>query len=914
MHKVSNFLSGILCLCFLSKTNAQQIQKLTHFYMQSSSQVKQDGILLSSRDCKSSSYWFPVNVPSTVLKGLVDNHIYPNPYIGMNNMYIPDASDSFNTKYSLSQYSYLPNEENPWKKPYWYRTSFTLEKASNKTYLLDFKGINYRAEVWVNGEKVADSSQMVGMFAEYEINITKAAHAGQMNYLAVKIYPLDYPGEPDSEQLKALGPFFLNGGPTGDIGKNVTMLSSVGWDWMPPVRDRNMGIWQPVFVKTIGAISLEKPHITTKFENNDTTKALVNAAYTLANHSEKEVNGILEIIISPEKFAGNTIHLTRNFHLDKNQTQELNFSPEKFAQLHISHPKLWWPVGYGNPNLYNITAKVTYDNAISDTNHIQFGIRTVSSTAKLERGVTRRDFYVNGKRVYLVGGAWVPDLLVNRDSMRYEEELQLCKTANVNLVRIWGGGITPPDNFWNIADRLGLLVWSDFWITGDTQGEFKGSSDWPLQGNVFTQNVISTIYRIRNHPSLLVWTGGNEGHARKELYDVMRNNVITLDGTRPFIPSSSGFAHLPKGWQGSYPDNQPSGVYSGGPYAWKKPSDYFWLADTARDWVFKDETGIPSQPPMSTLPKIIPNLTWDTTLPYPLNHTWGYHDAATGAGKYDDYYNKMVQYYGQPSSLNDFSTKMQLMNWVGYQGIFEAAQHKLNENGGVMLWKLNAAFPSVIWQIYDWYLQPNAGFYAMQNACAPIHIQLNPKNSDIEIINKSYENQSFTANVSLIDALGKEIKKQSFSKFNSDSSAVKILGNLSKWMVGKNNLQYVFLQLNDAHGNSISKNVYWLNEQNNYGDIEKLPAPNITITQNKSDVNSFDFTVKNAGSNLAFFLNLQLIADGEEIHSAKWSDNYISLLSGSSENIAVHFKKQSFQKLELEVTDVNGNVTKLELN
>ena len=134
----------------------------------------------------------------------------------------------------------------------------------------------------------------------------------------------------------------------------------------------------------------------------------------------------------------------------------------------------------------------------------------------------RRDFFVNGKRVHLVGGAWVPDMMVNRDSARYDYEMHLCQNANVNLVRIWGGGVTPPDAFWNAADKYGLMVWSDFWVTGDTQGEFKGSPDWPLEGNVFIKNVISTIYRVRNHPSLLVWTGGNEGHARKELYEARR--------------------------------------------------------------------------------------------------------------------------------------------------------------------------------------------------------------------------------------------------------------------------------------------------------------------------------------------------------------------------------------------------------
>jgi hypothetical protein len=169
--------------------------------------------------------------------------------------------------------------------------------------------------------------------------------------------------------------------------------------------------------------------------------------------------------------------------------------------------------------------------------------------------------------------------MLNRDSLRYDYELHLCKNSNINLVRIWGGGVAPPDMFFEAADKYGLLVWQDFWITGDTQGEFKGSPDWPLEGNVFIKNMISTIYRIRNHPILLVWTGGNEGHARKELYDAMRENISTLDGTRPFIPSSSGFAKMPAGWKGSWPDDQPSGVYSGGPYSWQDPAHYYQLVN-----------------------------------------------------------------------------------------------------------------------------------------------------------------------------------------------------------------------------------------------------------------------------------------------------------------------------------------------
>ena len=670
----------ILLACFMvtasrlyaQKSTVKQV-KLTDFDMQSSYLVSDEGAAISSNTYKPSVYWFPVKVPSTVLTGLVANKIYPSPYLGLNNMLIPDASDKFNKEYNLGQYSFIPNVTNPWNKPYWYRTNFKVSASDKgKVFQLIFKGINYRAAVWVNGVQIADSTQMAGMFAEYSLDISKQVVPSGDNTLAVKIYPLDEAGYPSTEQLQALGPFYANGGPTGDIGKNVTMLCSIGWDWIPPVRDRNMGIWQPVYLRTTGAVTIGQTHLITDLPNlPDTSVAKLSLGLTLTNHSDVSKNGTLTVSIKPENFTGLPVQFSKAYSVANNSSKQVELTANEVSQLLIHQPHLWWPVNYGRANLYSINLKYTDNNGVADDTTFIFGIRTVASTSTDVNGFLRRDFYVNGKRVHLVGGAWVPDMMVNRDSARYDYEIHLCKNANVNLLRIWGGGVTPPDAFWNAADRYGLMVWSDFWVTGDTQGEFKGSPDWPLESNVFVKNVVSTILRVRNHPSLLVWTGGNEGHARKELYDAMRNNIIALDGTRPFIPSSSGFAKLPAGWNGAYPDNKTSGVYSGGPYAWNDPKVYYKLADNGHDWVFKDETGIPSQPPYTTLARTVTDLVWDTKLPFPLNNTWGYHDACTGAAKYDEYYKDMASRYGPPTSMVNFSDKMQLMNFTGYQGFLK---------------------------------------------------------------------------------------------------------------------------------------------------------------------------------------------------------------------------------------------------
>jgi len=872
---------------YAQQGNIKQV-KLTDFQLQSSYLVSDKGDVLSSIKYNSSVYWFPVKVPSTVLTGLVANKVYPSPYLGLNNMLIPDASDKFNKEYNLEQYSFIPNQPNPWKKPYWYRSTFKVPASDRgRVFQLIFKGINYRAEVWVNGTQITDSTQMAGMFAEYSLDVSKQINAGGDNALAVKIFPLDEPGYPAKEQLEAMGPFYENGGPTGDIGKNVTMLCSVGWDWMPPVRDRNMGIWQPVYLRTTGAVTIGHPQLKTDLPNlPDTGIAKLSLNLTLSNHTAFAKKGTLSVSIKPENFMGAAMQFTQSVTVSSNTSKIVDVAGGSASQITVNHPHLWWPNGYGRANLYRIRLQYTDAAGIADDTSFVFGIRTVGSTSTDMNGFLRRDFYVNGKRVHLVGGAWVPDMMVNRDSARYDYEMHLCRNANVNLVRIWGGGVTPPDAFWNAADRYGLMVWSDFWITGDTQGEFKGSPNWPLETNVFIKNVVSTIYRVRNHPSLLVWTGGNEGHARKELYDAMRNNVINMDGTRPFIPCSSGFAKLPTGWKGSYPDDKSSGVYSGGPYAWKDAKEYYKLADAGKDWVFKDETGLPSQPPYSTLPKIITDLVWDPKLPFPLNNSWGYHDACTGAGKYDEYYKDMVSRYGAPTSMVNFSDKMQLMNATGYQGIFEADGHKLNQTGGVMLWKLNAALPSVIWQIYDWYLEPNAGYYAMQNACEPIHIQFNQDDSTAAVINRTFNGTgNLTARAGVYSVDGKLLYHHTAAVSLSSTGTAPAMP-LKAALADVKQMCFVVLSLQNASGKTISRNAYWMAPGNDYTPLNTMPQTTlnsrITKTEKGYKENTYTLQISNSSKQLAFFIRPQLMLAGEEVMPTYWSANYFTLAPGES--------------------------------
>ncbi len=899
--------------------NVRQV-KLSKFTLQSSVVVSQTGEQLSKNDYKADIYWVPVTVPSTVLTGLVANKIYPDPYLGMNNMLIPDASDEFNKTYNLGQYSHIPGQSNPWKKPYWYRTEFNVPAADKgRHFELIFKGINYRAGVWLNGKQVADSTVMAGMFAEYSLDVSGLIMAGGKNCLAVKIYPVDYPGLPAQEQLKVFGDFFENGGPTGDIGKNVTMLCSVGWDWVPPVRDRNMGIWQPVFLRTSGAVTIDKPKLVTDLPNlPDTSVAKLSLSLILRNASAADENGKVVVTITPKTFSGSEVRFVKNITVAKNSSLTASFTAEDTRELIFIHPKLWWPNGYGNPDLYNIKIQYFTGTVLSDERSFLTGIRTVGSKPVNVNGTWRRDFYVNGRKIHITGGAWVPDFMLNRDSLRYDYEFRLCRNSNINLVRIWGGGVTPSDNFWDAADRYGLLVWSDFWVTGDTQGEFKGSPDWPFEGSIFAKNVASTIYRIRNHPSLLVWTGGNEGHARKELYYAMRDSVIKLDGTRPFIPSSSGFAKLPAGWDGAWPDGKPSGVYSGGPYTWQDPKDYYRRADAGGDWVFKDETGLPSQPPYSSLPLNITNLIWDKSLPFPVNNSWGYHDACSGNGHYEKYFDEMIKRYGKPSTMKEFSDKMQLMNAVGYQGIFEAAGHRLNDIGGVMLWKLNAAFPSVVWQIYDWFLVPNAGYYFMQNAIEKVHIQLNVKDLNIEYINRTYTpEKGLTASIDIFDINSKSLLHKA-EKVDIGAPEAKEGPSVADIIKGSKGVSFVLLSLRNAAGSIISRNSYWISPDEDFTSLNSMAPASINISvsgaQQLKNETEWTFSVLNNSPRIAFFINPRLMLGDKEVTPSFWSSNYFTLAPGESIILRVGVPSELVKNGEVSLNIGGWNVKEMNVN
>ena len=914
MRAFTLFLTLVLAAAPLAAQVDRRIP-VRSFAMQSSAMVDADGATVSTAGF-SPEDWVPATVPTTVLRALVDHGVYPDPYVGMNNMRIPDAHPVFNETWDLARYSHLPGNANPWADPWWFRAELEApELPAGARGWLVLEGINYRADVWLNGERVAGADSVVGMFREFTIPVTGALRPGR-NVLAVRIHPLDWPGLPGDPQLEVFGPFGLNGGPTGDIGKNVTMHASVGWDWIPAVRDRNMGIWQDAYLTFTGPVDVRFPHVVTDLPLPDTSTARVRISAELHNTSGESVAGALEVVIHGPQAgtarggAGGEEPLVALRHpvtVPPGRDTVVTLDPAAYPELELADPGLWWPHTHGEPRLHELEVRFVADGhgEASDTETLRFGVREVGSEVTEEGGWLRRDFFVNGHQVELRGGAWVPDMMLDRDRRRYRDELRLSRHAGFNLVRIWGGGVTPPAEFFEIADSLGLLVWHDFWITGDVQGTWdKGTRDWPIEGDVFTANAVNAAKRLRNHPSLLVWTAGNEGYPRRELYRVLRDSIAaTLDGTRPFLPTS-GYANPDTSWGLSWPDDRETGAYSGGPYWWVPPAEYYRLVANGQDWLFKDEVGVPSVPPLASLRRFLPGLTADAPADTgALTDAWGYHDAAEGNGRFSVYDRALRDRYGEPTTMAEYAWKAQLLNAESYRAIFEAVNHEMERTAGVILWKTNAAWPSVAWQVYDWYLRPNAGYWFARRATRPLHAQLHPGSLAVTGVNTTDEAEAPALTVHLLDADGRVVGRDRRPVTLPPGAVTPLLELTSVPGWDPDAFRFVRLAL-ERDGREVDDNLYWLAPDDDFTALNALSDVELEVTARLADrpVTGRDdsdpgagavvwiaLTLANPGDRLAFFVRPTLLGPGgDEVLPTFWSDAYTSLLPGETRTLTAN--------------------------
>ena len=800
--------------------------------------------------------WYPATVPGTVLTTLVNNHVYPEPLYGENNR--PEVIPE-----SLAHTSY------------WYRTAIEIPKSyAGKHVWLNFDGINYSATVWVNGAEVGT---MRGAFVRGIFDITANVKPGSKAVVAVQVTPEPHPGDPHEHTLRAgMG---KNGGITASDGP--TFLSTIGWDWIPAIRDRDTGIWQKVFLSATGPVVVKDPLVTTDLPLPSTDSADVAIKATVENVSDKPVTGVLSGSIEEIAFE-------KQVQIEAHSKQIVSFDVKDTPALHIEHPRLWWPNGYGAQNLYKLHLSFEINKQESDARDVSFGVRKISYSVP---GTDTLTISVNGVPIFIRGGNWGLDEAMKRiPRERLEAQIRMHQLANLNLIRNWVGQSTSED-FYELCDKYGILVWDEFFQPNPSDGPD------PTDIGTYIANVREKILRFRNHPSIALWCARNEGFPPPEIDAELRKLMAELEPTRRYQPSSTDGA----------------GVRSGGPYNWRAPREFYTITDD----LFKTETGTVSVPTLESIHGMMPSKDWET-----IDDDWAEHDMAKGAQRGDGYPSVLAARYGKVANLADFVRKAQMMNYESYRAMYEGRNAKLfHPPTAVITWMSNPAQPSFVWQLYHYDLEPNSSLFAVKSANEPVHIQFNEADGNLEVINNLP--QPLTDAVARVSVylLDGSLATQYQTKVKAEASSAVNLGPV-RFPELLTATHFLKLELDDAQGKIISTNFYWRGEPG-YADVltdlDKMPTVPIEFQVVRADANGkrvLTLTVHNPTANIALMAHLQLRRQhsGDRVLPAYYSDNYFSLVPNEFRTITIESDLSAFKGDDPLITVDGWNVTVVPAN
>ncbi len=843
-----------------------------HWAVQSAETAGFDGARLSSPGVDLSG-WARTSVPATVLTALVRNGVYPNPYIEVNNTRIPDAHNGFNADNDLLKYSHIPGK-NPWAKPYWYRTTFAAPAGyAGKHVWLTFNEINYRAEVWLNGARLADPAEMVGMERTFRIEITQHLRRTAENCLAVAIYPLDHPGRPAPVPVTPLADPGRNMGDDADISLNYTKWDAIGWDWQPEIRDRDVGITEDVFLSETADVEITDLYVASELALPDTSQAGLLLACDLVNHGAAPLTGILRAVVADEK--GQVVAVKQTVAVEAAQTRHIEWTPQTMPAFVLKHPRLWWPAGLGEPHLYTLSLEFRSTDGAIAKQSTPFGIRKLET--RISPVTQTRIFTVNGRDLYGQGGNWVLDMMLNWTASRYEQEIATARESNLNFLRIWGPTGAPPDAFYDAADRVGVLLQQDF--LHDHWGTDRNKPGYAPPEDIFEKATTAIIKKYRNHPALFLWCGGNEGPNPRE--DLIKRKLLpAFDpwGTRYYLSAS-----LADGLQG------------GGPYHNIPAREYFGNRKIAG---FNSEIGPSGVPEWESLRQFLalPPTSWAENR-FPLDGEWAYHDATDrpGAGetrKFSHLDDLIRHRYGPPATddlagVRDYVEKAQMLNYETYRAAIEALnQHLWVRSTGFAMWKFNSSWPSVLWQLTDWYEQLHAGTYSFRRALEPLHVQLNLDDLSVSVINRTdMPHPGLVVQAELLDPAMNRLWWQEQKIDAAAASAV----TTALTVPSRPGLTFLKLRLLAA-GKTASDNFYWLEPNDNFTGLARLPAAAVSLRVGTARPGKpIRFSVLNKGPGPALLVRLRLIdaPSGVEALPAHWSDNYLNLLPGETVEVSV---------------------------
>jgi len=818
--------------------------------LQDAAKVPQPGAEVSTASFKTTG-WYAATVPGTVLTTLVNNHIYPEPLYGENNR--PESIPE-----SLARTSY------------WYRTLIDVPASyAGRRVWLNFDGINYASAVWVNGVQVGTTR---GAFIRGTFDITANVKPGRPAILAVQVSPQPHPGVSHEHTLRdGIGP---NGGESAIDGP--TFLCTIGWDWLPAIRDRDTGIWQKVFLSATGPVVVQNPLVTTDLPLPRTDSTDIGVQATVENITDKPVSGFLEGTIE-------SIAFSKPVTLAPHSTQLISFDSKTTPLLHVAHPRLWWPNGYGPQNLYKLHLSFIENRTVSDALDVNFGVRKITYTVP---GTDTLTISVNGVPIFIRGGNWGLDEGLKRiPRERLEAEIRLHQLANLNLIRNWVGQSTGED-FYELCDKYGILVWDEFFQPN------PGDGPDPTDLDTYIANVRDKILRFRNHPAIMLWCARNEGFPPPAIDAALRKVLAELEPTRRYQPSST----------------DGPGVRSHGPYSWRTPRAFYKITDD----YFKTETGSVSVPTLESIHGMMPQKDWET-----INDDWAEHDFARGNSGAQDYPAELAARYGKVANLADFVLKAQLMNYEAYRAMYEGRNAVLfHPATAVITWMSNPAQPSFVWQLYHYDLEPNAALFAVKHANELQHIQYNESTGELQVVNNlTTPLAGAIAHVTIYNLDG-TVASERDTQVTAAPSAVTSLGKIDL-PAAVSSVHFIKLDLHDAQGKLVSTNFYWhaLPEQpDDLTNLNDLPAVTLEAKLARNIVAEREVvtvTLHNPTSHIALMAHLQLrrAHSGERVLPVFASDNYISLVPNETRTITLEAATGQFKGEDAQVVVDGWNIS-----
>ena len=832
--------------------------------LQTSAKVEAKGEVISTAQF-SPTGWHQVTVPSTVVAALIKDKTLPDPFFGTNLRSYPGVTYPIGANFSNIPMA----PESPYAVSWWYRKQFTIPASyKGKTIWLKFNGINYRADIWLNGKQIAKSDDVAGAWRTYEFNITNMAKAGAENTLAVQAFsPTDH-----------------------DLA--ITFV-----DWNPAPPDKNMGLWREVYLTTSGPVALRYPTVVSKLNlpTNDSAQLTVTAQ--VKNGTDQAVKGVLKGQIESVTFE-------QDVELGPNQAKDVTFTADKFTQLTFANPRLWWPTQMGKPNLYPLAMQFEVSGAVSDQSKSHFGIREITSDFNSVGG---RAFHINGKNILIRGGGYTPDMMLRENSQRMHDEFRYVEDMGLNTVRLEGKLET--QEFFDTADRDGVLVMAgwcccDFW---ERWPRWK-----PQDFEIAKQSLRDQLYRLRSHPSIVMWLNGSDNAPPPDVEQMYLDIEKELFWPNPVVSSATGKKTSVTG---------ESGVKMSGPYEYVAPS--YWQVDTPEGqpgrklcnpggcggaYGFNTETSMgPAVPSVESIKAMVgKDHMW------PIDDVWNFH---AGGGEFKTigvFTDALSNRYGKSDSVEDFAIKSQMQTYEGVRAMYEAYSRNKYQSTGVVQWMLNNAWPSMIWHLYDYYLRPGGGYFGAKRAMETLHPVYGYDDHSIWLVSSQYEDAKglkLTTKIYNLDMTEKFTHEDSVDAGADSTAKVFTLPDVS----GLSATYFLQLRLEDSTGKLVGSNFYWLSTKpetidwakstwwmtptSSYADfsaIAQLPKVKLRVidrTERKGEEAVTHVTIENPSKSLAFFVRLKVDkgTKGEEILPVVWQDNYISLLPGEKREITASY-------------------------